>query len=161
MTTVREICVIVKYSPKRKNILERMQENFEGNFDPDTNKFSALEELWPIHWTVRASYFQKVVGNYCLLLTKRDECPKESFDTETRSRIIECKAQVKTFIFFFGLCLGKPHYSLTENLSKTFQKEKISAASQQRLASLTVKTIQSMKNDSHFDLFYKTVRKTA
>ena len=37
MSTVREICVFVKYSPKRENILGRMQENF----DPDTDKFSA------------------------------------------------------------------------------------------------------------------------
>ena len=41
MSTVREICVFVKYSPKRENILGRMQENFEENFDPDTHKFSA------------------------------------------------------------------------------------------------------------------------
>ena len=47
MSTMREICVLVKYSPKRENILERMQENFERNFDPDTYKFSALDKLRP------------------------------------------------------------------------------------------------------------------
>ena len=59
MSTVREIYFLVKYSPKRENILRRMQENFEGNFDPDTDKFLALDNLCPT---------QKIIGNYCLLL---------------------------------------------------------------------------------------------
>ena len=68
---------------------------------------------------------------------------------------------MKTFNFFFGLCLGQRHYSLTNNLSKTLQKEEMSTVSGQRLASLTAKTIQRMRNDSDFDLFYQTVRKKA
>ena len=47
MGDVRVICALVKYSPKRENILGRMQEKFEGNFDPDTDRFSALEKLCP------------------------------------------------------------------------------------------------------------------
>ena len=38
MSTVREISVLIKYSPKRENILGIMQENFEGNFNPHTEK---------------------------------------------------------------------------------------------------------------------------
>ena len=68
MSTVREISVLVKYSPKRENILGRMQENFEGSFDPDSDKFSALEKLCPTRWTVRVSCFQKIIDNCCLLL---------------------------------------------------------------------------------------------
>ena len=68
MSTVREICVLVKHSPKRKNILGTMQENFKGNFDPDTEKFLALEILCPTRWTVRASCFQNIIDNCCLLL---------------------------------------------------------------------------------------------
>ena len=49
VSTLREVCVLVKYSPKRENILGRMQENFEGNFDPDTDKSSALQKLCPTH----------------------------------------------------------------------------------------------------------------
>ena len=99
MSTVREICVLVKYSPKRGYILGRMQENFEGNFDPDTAKLLVLDKLCPTHWTVRASCFQKIIGNYCLLLKLWDECLKESLDAETSSRIIGCKAQMKKFNF--------------------------------------------------------------
>ena len=59
MITARKICVFIKCSLKREKILERMQENFEGNFDPDTDKFLALEKLPPTLWNVRASCFQK------------------------------------------------------------------------------------------------------
>ena len=45
MSTVREICVLVKYSPKRENILGIMQENFEGNFNLHTEE--KLEKLCP------------------------------------------------------------------------------------------------------------------
>ena len=127
MSTVREICVLVKHSPKRKNILGTMQENFKVNFDPDTEKFLALEILCPTRWTVRASCFQNIIDNYCLLLKLWDRCLKESLEAETRSRIIGCNAQMKTFNFFFGLCLGQRHYTLTDNLSKTLQKEMMPA----------------------------------
>ena len=124
MNTVREICILANYSPKRENILGRMQENFEGNFDSYTDNFLALEKLCPTRWTVRASCFQKIIDNYCLLLKLWDECLKASLDVETRSRVIGCKAQVKTFNFFFGVCFGQRHCSLTDNLSKTLQRRR-------------------------------------
>ena len=73
MSTVSEICVLIKGS-KRENILKRMQKYFEGNFDLlstdnlSTDKFSTLQTFCLACWTVHASCFQKVVGNYCLLL---------------------------------------------------------------------------------------------
>ena len=60
MSTASEICLRVKYSPERENILGRMQESVESNFDPDNNKFSTLEKLCPTRWTVPASCFQKI-----------------------------------------------------------------------------------------------------
>ena len=52
MSIVREICVLVNYSPKWGNISGKMQENFQGKFDPDTTKFSTPEKLCPTRWTV-------------------------------------------------------------------------------------------------------------
>ena len=60
MSTASEICLRVKYSPERENILGRMQESVERNFDLDNNKFSTLEKLCPTRWTVPASCFQKI-----------------------------------------------------------------------------------------------------
>jgi len=50
-----------------------------------------------------------------------------SLDRETRARIIGCQAQMTTFEFFYGLNLAYRLYSMTDNLSKTIQKESFSA----------------------------------
>ena len=77
--------------------------------------------------------FSKDHQQHCSLWKLWDVCLKESLDAETRSRIFGGKAQMKT----------------------------MSAVSGQHLASLAPKTIQSMRNNSDFDLFYQTVSKKA
>ena len=86
---------------------------------------------------------------------------EEKLTTDVKSRIIGYNFQMRTFSFFFGLCLGQRLYSLTDNLSKTVQKEKMSALGAQRIASLTVTTIEGMRNDESFNMFYKSVEKKA
>ena len=85
----------------------------------------------------------------------------EKLDTETHARIVGCQSQMESFSFFFGLLLSHRLYILTDNLSKTLQKEKMSAVKGQRLANLTVQTLQGMRTSQDFDLFYKTVKKKA
>ena len=52
-------------------------------------------------------------------------------------------------------------YCLTDNLSKTLQKERMSALSGQRLANLTVETLEGMRTSESFDLFFESVKKKA
>ena len=66
-----------------------------------------------------------------------------------------------TFTFYFGLRLGQKLYGMTGNLSKTFQKEKMSALSAKNLSELSNKTIQRMRNDKVFLLFLEAVKKGA
>ena len=66
-----------------------------------------------------------------------------------------------TFIFYFGLRLGQKLYGMTDNLSKTLQKEKMLALSGKNLSKLTIKTIQRMRNDKDFLLFFEAVKKGA
>ena len=68
---------------------------------------------------------------------------------------------MKTFAFFFGLCLGQRLYSLTDNLSKTLQSEKLSAVSGHRLALLTKDTLINMRNEESFKMFYGVILKKA
>ena len=68
---------------------------------------------------------------------------------------------METFNFFFGLLLSHRIYSITDNLSKTLQKEKMSALNGQRLALLTLKTLQNMRKDDDFKLFFDLVIKKA
>ena len=49
-------------------------------------------------------------------------------------------------------------YSITDNLSKTFQKESMSAVEGQRSDNLTLKTFENMRTDESADLFYETTQ---
>ena len=85
-------------------------------------------------------------------------------DRELKSRVGGVKAQMTNdyiFSFFSGLQLGNRLYVITDNLSKALQEKKISAISGQRLARATLSTIEAMRNDESFDMFYEHVLKNA
>ena len=63
--------------------------------------------------------------------------------------------------FFFGLCLGQKLYGLTDYLSKILEKTSMPAIIGHRLASLTTETLEKMRSDRDFDLFYKLISKKA
>ena len=75
-----------------------------------------------------------------------NEClVNENFTTEIKSRVIGCQSQMGKFDLFFGLHLGHRLYSHTDNLSKSLQSKKMSAASSKRLANLTISLFQSVR----------------
>ena len=41
MVTVKEICVLVKYSPKRENFLQEIQQNIEDTFEETEMEYQA------------------------------------------------------------------------------------------------------------------------
>ena len=79
-------------------------------------------------------------------------------DTDVKSRIIGCQAQMTKFDFFFGLNLSQKFYNMTDNLSTALQSKKMSAISGQKLARETISTIEKMRNDSDAQLFYDCVK---
>ena len=64
-----------------------------------------------------------IIQNYSSLFSLRKESLLEKLD----ARIKGCKLQMESFNFFFCLCLNQKLYGLTDKLSKTLQKTKISA----------------------------------
>ena len=70
-----------------------------------------------------------------------------------------CKNQMSAFDFFFGLCLGQRLFLITDTFSKALQSEKLSALSSQNMASLTLKTLQNMRTQEGFELFFNLVTK--
>lgn len=161
MSTVGEICVLIKYSPKREKMLGMMSSNIEGIEDVDIDNGTSLDKLSETRWTVRASCFQKIIDSYSNLQSLWDICQAENLTREVRSRIVGCQGQMKSFSFFFGLCLAQRLFSLTDNLSKTLQKENMSAVSGQRLAMLVKETVDGMRSEENFKLFYASVIKKA
>ena len=86
---------------------------------------------------------------------------EEKLHVETKSRIIDCKKQMESFKFYFGLQLGLKLYAHTDNLSKTQQQEKMSAIRGKSLADLTRQTREGIRNDHDYNFFYESVEKSA
>ena len=59
----------------------------------------------------------------------------------------------------FGLQLSKKILKITDNLSRTRQKQAISAAEGQAVAELTVRTLKAMRTEASFDLFFELVNR--
>ena len=76
-----------------------------------------------------------------------------------RSRIIGVQAQMSSFSFYHGINFRELLLRQADNLSKTLQNPKISAASGQKIASKTVETLQHIRNERDFNLFYDMVLK--
>ncbi len=68
---------------------------------------------------------------------------------------------MKTFNFVFGEMLGELILRHADNLSSTLQKKSMSAAEDQLIASMTVQTLNSIRNDTSFDLFWTKVNSFA
>ena len=69
------------------------------------------------------------------------------------------KSQFKTFSFYFGVHLAERTLKHTDNLSISLQSTSMSAAEGAHVAALTVKTLQSIRSDEHYDAFWDLVIK--
>ena len=108
----------------------------------EKEKLVSLIELSRTPWTVRISCSNKIFERYQSLQKLWKVCLGENLESEVRTRILGCQSQMEFFSFFFGLLLSHRLYSLTDNLSKTSQTEKMSALNGQRLVNYTLQTLQ-------------------
>ena len=125
----------------------KIAENFEGKLVEGRQKvvnYSKLSKLIVTRWTVHATCFQKSINNYTLLLKLWDECLIEAPHPDRKLKIIGCQKQMKSFAFYFGLHLTKNLYGMVDNLSKTLQKEKMSAFTGRNLADLNINTFKNI-----------------
>ena len=98
---------------------------------------------------------QSVLDNYSVLQELWEELKDLASDPSVKARIIGVQAQFKNFRCFFGVLLEELILKHSDNLSKTLQSPKLSASEGQRIATMTVKTLQSLRTDSNFDLFWR------
>ena len=64
---------------------------------------------------------------------------------------------MRSLDFFFGVSLGELLLKHSDNLSKTLQSSSMSAVEGQEIADITVHTLQSIRSDEKFLLFWKLV----
>ena len=64
-------------------------------------------------------------------------------------------------IFFFGIIVGERILKHTDNLSKTLQHKDLSATEGQEVADLSVRTLERMRDEQTFELFWTMVQQLA
>ena len=90
-----------------------------------------------------------------------DKSLQTDLDSEMRGRIIGVKTAMPTLEYYFGVSIGIIIFSMTDNLSKTLQKQRMSSIQGQQMAMSTKEAILQMRNDATFDLFYKGILEKA
>ena len=87
-----------------------------------------------------------------------EECLEAQLDPDVKGRIIGVRTQMSQYNLLFGLKLCERILKITDNLSRTLQKQSLSAVLAQTIADLTVKTLEGMRTDEAFNLFFKLVQ---
>lgn len=150
-----EISKLIRFSPKRSAALERIKLE-TGETQRDSNP--GIRAFCPTRWTVRADAIDSILSNYSDLNKLWEEClGAGKLDPDVKSRIIGVQSQMSSYNLLFGFHLCLAILRLTDNLSRTLQKQTLSAADGQSVASLTVQTLESMRSDDAFRLFYARV----
>lgn len=154
MDTTHEISKLVKFSPKRNAAFDKIKQELS----PNTPGFRVL---CPTRWTVRAKSLHSIIDNYAVLQQLWESVLQESLDTEVRARVIGVQAQMRSFDYFFGVCVAELVLDHGDNLSATLQSSTISAAEGQHVAALSVQTLKSLRTDDFCELFWSTVLRKA
>lgn len=153
LDTTYEITKLIKKSPKHEVLFRK----FKDKIKPGS---PGVRTLCPTtRWTVKAEALASISENYEALQQTWGEAKQGTKDTEMRARIVGVAAQMKDFDYFFGLELGRKCLSIADNLSRSLQASTISACESQEVVKLSLKTLQSMRSDEHFNLFWKYVER--
>lgn len=153
LENTREITKLIKLSPRRDTIFKKIKNALEHSDSP------GIRILCPTRWTVRAETLYSIIENYDVLQEVWEESLEYVKEQEMRSRIRGVALYMQTFDFLFGSIVGETILRNCDNLSKALQKESVTAAEGEKMATLTVQTLQTMRNDEQFALFWEKVKK--
>jgi len=140
LDTSYELIKLVKKSPRHDALLQKLKEKMP-------NDSPGICVLCPTRWTVRAQALHGILANYEVLQILCDELLEIVKDTEMRSQIQGVSSCMKSFDFYFGVSLGELLLNHSDNLSKTLQSGTMSAAEGQKIADMTVRTLNSIRTD--------------
>ena len=143
-----EISKLLKYSPRRDSLFETLKKELA----PDVPSFRTL---CPTRWTVKASSLESVLNNYKVFQALWEEAKEIAPDSETRTRIAGVEFKMSTFPYLFGVLLGECVLKHTDNLSKTLQSSALTAAEAHHVANLTCQTLERIRDDKCYDLFWE------
>ena len=99
------------------------------------------------------------MANYDSIQELWETALHETSDTETKARIQGIQSQMQTFKFLFCLVLTEMILRHTDKLSETLQAPKLSGVEGHEIAMLTVKTLETLRTDVNFNLFWQKIEK--
>ena len=156
MDTAFEISKLIRFSPKRNAAFDRIKVEVPADEEGYT---MGIRAFCPTRWTMRGDAIASIIENYGVLKQLWDESLETKLEPDIKGRIIGVKAQMSQYQLVFGLLLCKKILLITDNLSKTLQKESLSAGEGQELAKLTLQSLKNMRSTDSFDLFFSLVEK--
>ena len=113
-----------------------------------------IRALCPTRWTVRGNALESILDHWSVLCQLWEQCLDTRLVPDVKARIIGVKSQMISLGLLCGMHLSKTILKHTDNLSRTLQKQSMSAAEGQGIAELTVSTLQRMRSDEAFDQFF-------
>jgi len=156
LDTAYEISKLLRFSPKWHAAFNRIR--IENLAEDDTEPIAVgIRAMCPTRWTVQGDAIESIIEHYDTLKQLWDECLETRLDPDVKGRIIGVQTQMTTFNLLFGLQLSMKILKITDNLSRTMQKQSMSAAEGQSVAELIVKTLKSMCTDDNFKAFFDLV----
>ena len=150
LDTSWELVKLIKFSPKREAMLRELKEQ-TGSDAP------GVRTLCPTRWTVRAGSLASIVANYDNIQLLWETAVCATSDTEMKARIQGVASQMQTFRFLFCLLLSEMILRHADKLSQTLQQHKLSSIEAHGVAMLTVKTLETLRTDDNFDMFWQKV----
>ena len=150
METAFEISKLIKFSPKRNAAFDRIKAEHP---EDDCHTGVGIRSFCPTRWTVRGDSITSILDNYTVLKQLWEEClDTTSLLPEVKGRVFGVRAQMSQYNLLFGLILCERILKITDNLSRTLQKQSLSAAEAQYVATLTVKTLKDMRTDEALNM---------
>ena len=157
LETSLDISKPVKKSPKFESQLITIHQKGLFTENDEQNKTKTIRVFSDTGRTVRRSALVSIIQHYEELKESWKWCLKEYKDTETKARIIGVQTQMNKFNYFFGVKLAILLLRHSDDLSTTLQRPKLSASQVQSIARKTVITLEKLRDDDYFLLFWKEV----
>ena len=104
---------------------------------------------------MRASSLESILSNYKAFQALWEEVKDIAPDADACTHISGIQFQMTTFNYLFETTLGELILKHTDNLSKTLHNPKLTAADAHSIAELTCSTLEQVRNDDSFDLFWE------
>ena len=151
LDTAFEIIKLIKKSPKREKLLEKIKEECL-----DTSV--GIRHFCPTRWTIKHEALKGIIVNFKFLIQVFEESKVEA-DSKLKIRLNGVLVAMKKFQFCYGIYLGYKLLKVTDNLAKSLQTKGLTAMEGQQMARNTITVLENLSTDEEFDIFWDEILK--